>query len=226
MLTDDREPIHLRRRAVLGIVGGALSTGCLGGGETTDTVRIENHPATVDIESAPMIGPPPEDAEITIVGFSDPSCPQCADFSKHTLPELKKRYIDPGRMSYIWRALPSVAEWADEAVAILLAVHEQHSATFWWLKRRFHESRSEITTENVVDKAIAWLADRNDVDPGTVRQAVGDQRFDSHLAADQQAADGSGVEAVPSFVLFRDGQLVTVVVGPHSPTLFEAALDL
>lgn len=226
MQTDCRKPIYLRRRAVLGIIGGAVSAGCLGSSDTKDTVRLENHPATVDIDSAPMIGDSPASAEITIVGFSDPSCPQCADFSKHTLPELKKRYIDPGRMSYIWRALPTVTEWAEEAVATLLAVHEQHSAMFWWLKRRFHENRAEITTENVVDKASAWLNEREAVDINAVRHAVVDGRFDARLTADQEAADDSGVEAVPSFVLFRDGKFVTVVVGPHSPKLFEAALDL
>lgn len=226
MRSDGRDSVTLPRRALLAALGGAVPAGCLGGGGGNDGTGFENHPATVDLASAPRLGPPPGSAETTVVAFGDPSCPQCSAFAEHTLPELRAEYIGAGRMSYVWRALPSVEAWAESAVVTMLAAHDQEPDTFWWVQDRYHEHQSRITTENVVDEAVGWLAGRDNVDADEVRRDVAAGRFDPRVTADQQAADDSGVDVVPSFVLFNEGEFVSIVVGPHSSDLFAAALDL
>lgn len=46
------------------------------------------------------------DAPITIIEYSSMTCPHCAHFHKDTLPELKKKYIDTGKVRYILREFP------------------------------------------------------------------------------------------------------------------------
>ena len=45
-------------------------------------------------------------APVTIVEYASMTCPHCAHFQETTFPELKKRYIDTGKVRYIAREFP------------------------------------------------------------------------------------------------------------------------
>jgi protein-disulfide isomerase len=45
-------------------------------------------------------------APVTIIEYASMTCPHCADFHEHTYPELKKRYIDTGKVRFIFREFP------------------------------------------------------------------------------------------------------------------------
>ncbi len=48
----------------------------------------------------------PADAKVTIVEYASLTCSHCAAFHKDTCPELKKRYIDTGKVRFILREFP------------------------------------------------------------------------------------------------------------------------
>ena len=45
-------------------------------------------------------------APVTIIEYASMTCPHCAHFEENTLPELKKRYIDTGKVRYTLRTFP------------------------------------------------------------------------------------------------------------------------
>lgn len=45
-------------------------------------------------------------APVTIVEYASMTCPHCANFHETTFPELKKRYIDTGKVRFIFREFP------------------------------------------------------------------------------------------------------------------------
>jgi len=45
-------------------------------------------------------------APVTIVEYASMTCPHCANFQETTFPEIKKRYIDTGKVRYILRDFP------------------------------------------------------------------------------------------------------------------------
>ena len=45
-------------------------------------------------------------APVTIIEFSDYECPFCARFYEQTLPELKEKYIDTGKVKFVYRDFP------------------------------------------------------------------------------------------------------------------------
>ena len=45
-------------------------------------------------------------APVTIIEYASMTCPHCAHFEETTFPELKKRYIDTGKVRYIAREFP------------------------------------------------------------------------------------------------------------------------
>ncbi len=52
-----------------------------------------------------VIGEP--DAPVTIIEYASMTCHHCASYHTQTLPEVKRRYVDTGRVRYIMRGLPS-----------------------------------------------------------------------------------------------------------------------
>lgn len=48
----------------------------------------------------------PADAKCTIIEYASMTCPHCAKFQKETWPELRKRYIDTGKVRFTLREFP------------------------------------------------------------------------------------------------------------------------
>jgi protein-disulfide isomerase len=67
---------------------------------------------TVEVAKLMEPGPLPEkwlgkeDAPVTIVEYASMTCPHCAHFHQTTLPELKTKYIDPGKVRLVFREFP------------------------------------------------------------------------------------------------------------------------
>ena len=47
-----------------------------------------------------------ENAPVTIIEYASMSCSHCADFHNDTLDELKKEYIDTGKVKFVFRDFP------------------------------------------------------------------------------------------------------------------------
>jgi len=51
-----------------------------------------------------VLGDP--DAPVTIIEYASLTCPHCAEFHEDVLPQLKERYIAPGKVRMIYRDFP------------------------------------------------------------------------------------------------------------------------
>jgi len=61
-------------------------------------------------------------APIVMVEYAAPTCPHCAAFDMEIFPQIKKTYIDTGKVYYIFRVFPlSSADIAAEAMARCLS---------------------------------------------------------------------------------------------------------
>jgi protein-disulfide isomerase len=122
-------PLSLTRRTLF-TTGGvfALAAAGLAGAElprlidpakadpaaTTQAPATTPSPATGSDLVAELAKPGPDGdvvlgspkALVTIIEYASMTCPHCAHFSQTTFPELKKRYIDTGKVRFIFREFP------------------------------------------------------------------------------------------------------------------------
>ena len=94
--------------AVLALGAAAASAGVLQS-LTTLAFAADTNPSPEDLAHAGpggdiMIGS--DKAPVTIIEYASMTCPHCAHFEETTLPELKKRYIDTGKVRYVMREFP------------------------------------------------------------------------------------------------------------------------
>lgn len=107
-------PIH--RRSFLLSLGAVSALALLGacsdsGGSGATQARADTPPAQGSVDESRLLADNPlsemvmgsEDAPVTIVEYASMTCPHCANFHVNTLPEIKEKYVDTGRVRIIFR---------------------------------------------------------------------------------------------------------------------------
>ena len=84
----------MNRLAVLTAAAVVLFSACSEAEPISTAEALKDHP----------IGNP--NAPVTMVEYSSLGCPHCADFHVKTLPQIKKNYIDTGKIKLIIRDFP------------------------------------------------------------------------------------------------------------------------
>src|SRR5260370_35013491 len=85
-----------------------------------------------------------DDAPVTVVEFADYQCPFCRKFHSDTFVELKKNYIDTGKVRFVSRDLP--LDFHPNAPGAALAAHcagAQHK--FWEMRDLMGANAADLT---------------------------------------------------------------------------------
>ncbi|HEY7666156.1 MAG TPA: DsbA family protein [Xanthobacteraceae bacterium] len=107
-----------RRRLLVGTAAVAAVIAAGAGGyylwNHSDTAVAQPVAAADDVSMAELMTPGPlgdeiqgaENAPVTIIEYASMTCPHCSHFHETTYPELKKKYIDTGKVRFIFREFP------------------------------------------------------------------------------------------------------------------------
>lgn len=138
------------------------------------------------------------DAPVTIVEFTDYQCPFCKRFEAETWPQLKRNYVDTGKVRFIVRDLP--LEFHDSALPAAEAAHcAGEQGKFWPMHDALFASHADLRRPTVLAIASAIGLDvkrfEADVDSAEVRKAV-----------QRDLEDGSNVGVMSTPTIFIDGQ--------------------
>jgi protein-disulfide isomerase len=141
-----------------------------------------------------------DDAPVVIVEYASMTCPHCAAFHEKTYPELKKRYIDTGKVRFIFREFPLEPVAAGASMLARCAPKEQF---FPLIETLFHEQRKWA-----VDKPIPHLmaiAKQAGFSEQSFNACLSDQKMLNALEAERERASKKlGVSSTPT--LFVNGK--------------------
>ena len=138
-----------------------------------------------------------EDAPVTIVEYSDLQCPYCARHATQTFPELRRNYIDAGKVRYVARdlPLPMHAYAVPAAVAARCAGEQGH---YWEFRDALFMARGRLGEE-----PYAGMARESGLDVERFEACRRDGRQTANVNADAQHARGQGISSTPAFVIGR-----------------------
>ena len=162
------------------------------------------------------------DAPVTIVEFSDLQCPYCARHAAQVLPELRRRYVDTGRLRYVARDLP-LPMHAQAFPAAVVARCAGEQGRFWEFREALFMARVRLGEET-----YAKLAGEFGLDATRLEACRRDGAQAAAVRADMAAAAGQGIHSTPAFVIGRTvaGELRgELVVGAKDFETFAAKID-
>jgi len=169
----------------------------------------------------PSIGA--DDAPFVLVEFTDQECGFCKRFDEETLPRLRERWIDTGRLRLSSAAYPlEMHPQARRIAGLLLAANLQSEGAYWTLRRRFQteptptEEQLSSWAEELELHLERWLTD-----------AEGDE-VAAWIQTDLDDAVETGIRGTPTFVLGRleEGRIQGVILeGLPEMAILEKWLD-
>jgi protein-disulfide isomerase len=163
-----------------------------------------------------------EDAPVTMVEFTDYQCPFCRKFERDSFAELKKDYIDTGKVRFVSRDLP--LEFHPNAAPAAQAVRcagEQHK--FW----EMHDAIMQDTATDLGTDSILKYGDKVGLNATAFRACVAEKRFGAAIQKDTADAGTMGISGTPSFVIAKTApdQLDGVrIVGAVPYSVFDSAI--
>lgn len=170
--------------------GGALPAA---GAPASDRVKL------ADAVTGYVLGKP--DAPLTMVEFTDLQCPFCRQFHVTTFEQLKKNYIDTGKLRYISRdfPLPQLHPLAQAAAKASRCAGEQ--GKFWDMRHSILVNNASLTSDS-----FATFAQDLTLNVATFKACVTDaRRFQAELQKDLADAASIGVSGTPTFVIGLTG---------------------
>ena len=171
--------------------------------------------AAQSVTAAEILVPPPlgdrvlgkDDAPVTVIEYASMTCPHCAHFAETTYPELKKRYIDTGKVRYIFREFPLDPLAAGASMMARCADKDK----FYPLIETLFQQQSQWAVEKPIPKLLA-LARQAGMSEQTFNACLSDQKMlDAMQAEQKRATDKFGVNSTPT--IFVNGKKVVGGVG-------------
>jgi protein-disulfide isomerase len=142
-----------------------------------------------------VLGKP--DAPITIIEYSSLTCPHCAKFHSDTLPQVKKDWIDTGKVKYIVRDFP--LDGLAQAAAMIS--HCSGDRYFAFVDTFFHSQANWEHAANPVD-ALKGIARLGGMPADEVDKCLQDRQLLSEIEARKE--DGEkvySIDSTPTFVI-------------------------
>jgi len=136
-------------------------------------------------------------APVTVIEYASMTCPHCAHFSTTTFPELEKRYIDTGKVRFIFREFPL----------------DSLAAAGFMLARCAGKDKFMPIVETLFAKQPEWMVQKP-IDPlkaiakqfgfteDSFNQCLANQQvLDGIQAVRDRAAEKLGVNSTPTFFI-------------------------
>ena len=157
-----------------------------------------------------------KNAKVQLLEFGDFQCPFCGRFFTDSFLQIKKKYIDTGKVAYQHRDYPlpfhQNAQKAHEASRCAL---EQSEKKYWELHDWMYQNQNtlEVSSLKAQAKTMGLALAKFD-------QCLDSGKYAAAVKKDYDAGSGYGVSGTPSF--FVDGELV---VGAQPYATFEQKID-
>lgn len=151
-------------------------------------------PAPADMEMA--LGR--DDAPVTIIEYASLSCPHCAKFHEETLPALREKYIDTGKVRLVFREFPL------ERTAFLASIIARCAGEkryFAFIDAFFKKQRAWYSADDPFE-ALLGIARLGGLSAKDVKACVEDETLgDGILQTRLDAEQEHGISSTPSFVI-------------------------
>jgi protein-disulfide isomerase len=158
----------------------------------------------VEVPVAELLKPGPLDemslgdpnAPNVVVEYASMTCPHCAEFHAKLLPELKSKYVDTGKVRFIFREFP-----LDKLAAFaFMAARCAGKDGYFPMVEALFKTQDRWVTEDDPEAKIFEVAKQSGLSKEQFDQCMQDQKlFDNIVAVRKRANETFKVNSTPTF---------------------------
>jgi protein-disulfide isomerase len=135
-------------------------------------------------------------APVTVIEYASMTCPHCANFHATTYPELKTRYIDTGKVRFVFREFP-LDQLA--AAAFMLARCAGPDKYFPTIERLFQRQEDWVVEQPL--QPLMAIARESGLSEQSARECLQNTSIQDGIEEVRLRAIKLGVESTPSFFI-------------------------
>lgn len=185
-------------------------------------------PVKVSVDDDAVLGD--KNAPVTLIEFVDYECPFCKSFFDQTFPQIKKNYIDTGKVKFVMRDLPlSFHQNAHKESQAAECAREQGGDSAYF---KYHDEIFKRTISNGTGLALTQLsviANDLGLNGNNLQSCLDSEKYKAEVDKDLADASKAGANGTPTFFVGKsdssgaiDGQ---IVVGAQPYSAFQVVID-
>lgn len=182
--------------------------------------RTTARSAQLSTRGRPSIGK--ANAPVTIVEVSDYQCPYCKRFVDNTFPQLKKQYIDTGKVRLVFKDLP-LGFHKHSIVAAQAAHCAGDQGKYWEMHDILFQNGKRLDK-----KYLPGYANTIKLDQKTFIACINSKRHLDRIDLDAKQANQAGLTGTPSFVVGKSTSDIIsgdIVTGAKPFASFQFIID-
>jgi protein-disulfide isomerase len=146
----------------------------------------------VSIDDDPILGD--KNAPVTIIEFSDYECSFCQKFFTETMPELKKKYIDTGKVRFVFRDFTLLSH-RNSAAAIAASCAGQQGK-YWEMHNMIFSAQHGLKDE-------PWKSGAEGIglNKEQFNKCLGSPEIKSEIEKDKADGEKAGVTVTPTYFI-------------------------
>ena len=191
----------LRRGLIAGLAAFTLAA-CSGG----DSATTPNGSAATGANSQYLVpndhvtGSP--DAPVTLVEYASVACGACAGWHQQVYPEFKKKYVDTGKVRYVFREyVTGVPEYADAGFMIALCAPEENYFKNISFQFERYQTIMKMGQQGKARDAYIGIAKSAGLSEDEFTACMTNQELRDQYKAKMQTGIDLGVNSTPAFFI-------------------------
>lgn len=158
-------------------------------------------------------------AKVTVVEYASLSCPHCAAFNNDVFPAFKKKYVDTGKVHYVYREF--LTDPADLSAAAALTARCAGRSNYFKVIDAFFRGQAEMYRTGDARKALLAAGQAGGLNEKAVTACLADKAQAAALNARiKRYIEVDKISGTPTFVI--NGR---VLQGDHDLKSLDAAIE-
>lgn len=161
-----------------------------------------------------------KNAKVTMVEFSDFQCPFCEQFYTQTYGQIKKDYIDTGKVRLIFRQLPLVNLHPNAHIAAEATTCANDQSKFWQMHDKLFQTQSAWSGLSDPKSTFQQYAQDLGMNANTFSQCLTSGKYKQKVDDELALSNKIGANGTPTF--YVNGKQI---VGALPYSQFKTELD-
>lgn len=166
-------------------------------------------------------------APVVIIEFSDFQCPFCRKFFTESYQNIKKDYIDTGKVQLVYRDFPlSFHPAAQKSAEAAECAADQGKG--WEMHDKMYLEQAKLgsgTVQYTAEDMKKWASEIG-LNAAAFNECLDSGKYAGEVQKDMSDGSANGVRGTPAFIIVRrDGSKTVPLSGAQPYSAFKSAID-